>query len=62
MPERKIKNKGFMKKEIETKNDGKEFERFENLLRQVVKVPKDEILRREKEEKERNKARKAKKS
>ena len=49
-----------MKKEIETKNDGKEFERFEQFLGQVVKVPKDEILRREKEEKERKK--KAKKS
>lgn len=42
-----------MKKEIETKNDGKEFERFEKLLGQIVKVPKDEILRREKEEKKR---------
>jgi hypothetical protein len=51
-----------MEKKIEMKNDGKEFERFETLLRQVVSVPKDEILRREKEEKERNKARKAKKS
>jgi hypothetical protein len=49
-----------MKKEIEMKNDGKDFERFENLLREVVKVPKDEILRREKEEKEKRKQRKAK--
>jgi hypothetical protein len=49
-----------MKKKIEMKNDGKEFERFENLLREVVKVPKDEILKREKEEKEKKeKARKA---
>ncbi len=40
-----------MKKEIEMKNDGKEFERFENLLKQVVIVPKDEILKREKDEK-----------
>lgn len=37
-----------MKKKIETKNDGKEYERFDGLLRQVVSVPKDEILRREK--------------
>ena len=49
-----------MKKEIETKKDGKEFERFEQLLSQVVKVPKDEILKREQAEKERKK--KAKKS
>jgi hypothetical protein len=49
-----------MKKEIEMKNDGKEFERFENLLREVIKVPKDEILRREREEKEKKKQRKAK--
>jgi hypothetical protein len=48
------------KKEIETKNDGKEYERFENLLREVVKVPKDEILKREKEEKEQKARRKAK--
>ncbi len=47
-----------MKKEIKTKSDDKEYERFEQLLSRVVKVPKDEILRREKEEKERNKARK----
>ena len=51
-----------MKNKVETKKDGKEFERFDNLLSQVVKVPKDEILRREKEEKERSKARKAKKT
>jgi hypothetical protein len=49
-----------MKKKIELKNDGKEFERFENLLSEVVKVPKEEILKREKEEKERKeKAKKA---
>lgn len=41
-----------MKKKIETKKDGKEFDRFDDLLRQVVKVPKDEISKREKEEKE----------
>ena len=49
-----------MKKKVETKNDGKEFERFDDLLSQVVKVPKDEILEREKAEKERRKKRKAK--
>ena len=49
-----------MKKEIETKRDGKEFQRFDAFLTELVKVPKEEILRREKEEKERNK--KAKKS
>ena len=49
-----------MKKEIEMKNDGKDYERFEAMLRQVLSVPKDEILRREKEEKERKKLRKAK--
>lgn len=51
-----------MKKEIEMKQDGKEFERFEDFVRQIVRVPKDEILRREKAEKEKNKARKAKKA
>lgn len=50
------------KKKIEMKQDGKEFERFDAFLTELVKVPKDEILRREKAEKERNKARKAKKS
>jgi hypothetical protein len=43
-------------------NDGKEFERFDEFLTELVKVPKDEILKREKAEKEKNKARKAKKS
>ena len=42
------------------KNNGKDFERFENLLREVVKVPKDEILEREKAEKEKSRLRKAK--
>ena len=42
-----------MKKKIETKQDGKEYDRFEDLLREVVQVPKDEIQRREKEEIER---------
>lgn len=42
-----------MKKKVEIKKDGKEFERFDNLLREVVNVPKEEILRREKAEKKR---------
>jgi hypothetical protein len=42
-----------MKKELEMKNDGKDFERFEALLSQVVKVPKSEIDKKEKAEKER---------
>ena len=51
-----------MKKEIEMKEDGKQFERFDAFLTELVKVPKDAILRREKEEKERNKLRKARKT
>lgn len=51
-----------MKITTETKKDGKEFQRFDEFLTELVKVPKDEILRREKAEKEKNKARKAKKS
>ena len=47
-----------MKKKVEMKNDGKGFERFENLLRQVVKVPKEEILRREQAEKEKKESKK----
>lgn len=47
-----------MTKKIEMKKDGKQFERFDNFLRQVITVPKDEILRREKEEKERKKRKK----
>ncbi len=47
-----------MKKNEETKKEGKEFERFDAFLTELVKVPKDEILRREKEERERNKAKK----
>jgi hypothetical protein len=51
-----------MKKKVEITEDSKSFERFETLLNQIVKVPKDEILKREKAEKEKNKARKAKKT
>lgn len=41
-----------MKKKAETKKDNKEFARFKEFTRQLVAVPKDEILRREKAEKE----------
>lgn len=34
---------------MKTKPVGKEFKRFENLLGQIVKVPKEEIEKREKE-------------
>lgn len=47
-----------MKNKIETKKDGKQFERFDNLLRQVVSVPKDEILKREKAEKQKKECKK----
>jgi hypothetical protein len=38
-------------KKIEMKNDGKDFQRFNALLKQVISVPREEILRREKAEK-----------
>lgn len=44
-----------MTKKIETKNDSKEFDRFKEFTRKLVAVPKDEILRREKAEKENKK-------
>jgi hypothetical protein len=47
-----------MIKRIETKKDGKEFERFDDLLRHVVSVPKEEINRRERAEKEKKEAKK----
>ena len=50
-----------MKKKLEMKNDGKDFERFDALLREVVSVPKEELNRREAEyqaEKEKRQARK----
>ena len=40
-----------MQKKVEIKKDGEEFTRFDTLLRKVVSVPKDELIRREKEEK-----------
>ena len=47
-----------MKKQIELKRDGKQFERFDAFVSKIVKVPGDEILEREKAEKEKKKARK----
>lgn len=49
-----------MKKEIETKNDGKEFERFDDLLRKVVAVPKEKINGHEAAEKAKKKEAKEK--
>ncbi len=49
-----------MKKKVETKQDGNEFTRFDNLLRQVVSVPKAEIAKREKEAKQNQKGAKKK--
>jgi hypothetical protein len=49
--------------DTKTGNDLKnenEFEKFDDLLRKVVRVPKDRILEREKEEKEKRKQGKAK--
>lgn len=34
-------------KQVELKNDDKQFERFDDLFRQVVSVSKDELKRRE---------------
>ena len=46
------------KKKIELKNDGKDFNRFNEMLRQVVSVPKEELKRREDAEKTEKKANK----
>jgi hypothetical protein len=51
-----------MKKKIETKQDGKEFARFDEFLTKLVKVPKDEINEREKTEKQRKAKEKARKT
>ena len=40
-----------MKKKLEMKNDGKQYERFEEALRKIVKVSKKELDAREKAEK-----------
>jgi hypothetical protein len=47
-----------MKKKLEMKNDGKDFERFEELVRTVVRVPKEELNRREAAEKQKKAAKK----
>jgi hypothetical protein len=47
-----------MKKEIETKKDGKEFDRFDDLFRKVVSVPKTELDKREAAEKAKKAAKK----
>jgi hypothetical protein len=49
-----------MKKKAEMKQDGKEFERFDEFVSKIVKVPRDEILEREKAEKQKKAERKAK--
>jgi hypothetical protein len=41
-----------MQKKAEMKQDGQDFTRFENFMRKIVSVPKEEINRREKQEKE----------
>lgn len=40
-----------MNKKAETKQGGNEFTQFEDFVRKIVRVPKDEILEREKAEK-----------
>ncbi len=47
---------------IETKKDGNEFACFDELLSQIVGVPKDEILNRKKAEKQKKEARKVRRS
>jgi hypothetical protein len=44
-----------MKKQVEIKQDKKSFERFNDLFRKVISVPKEELNRREKADKERKK-------
>ncbi len=51
-----------MKSKIETKQDGKEFARFDEFLTKLVNVPKDEINKREQAEKKDKAERKAKQS
>jgi len=47
------------KKKIEMKKNGNEFERFETFVRQIVRVPKAEIVKREKEYKKKQAKKKA---
>lgn len=51
-----------MKKKVETERDCNDFERFDEFVSKIVKVPRDEILEREREEKERKKKEKAKRT
>jgi hypothetical protein len=48
-----------MKKEVEIKQDEKSFERFTELFSKVIGVPKSELEKRDKTDKERKKQRKA---
>ncbi|MGB7208275.1 MAG: hypothetical protein WBD27_06430 [Pyrinomonadaceae bacterium] len=43
---------------VEMKNDGKDYTRFENLLREVISVPKEELKRREEVEKQKKEVKK----
>jgi hypothetical protein len=48
-----------MKKQVEIKQDEKSFERFNDLFRKVISVPKAELEKREKADKEQKEKRKA---
>lgn len=48
----KVMNKKELEK-IEMKNDGKDFERFQELARKVVNVPKEELKKREQDYRDR---------
>lgn len=50
--------KGKTKKTIEMKTDGKNFERFDDLFRKVISVPKEELKKREEAEKQKKEAKK----
>lgn len=45
-----------MKKKLEMKNDGKDAERFQVLLKMVANVPKEEIRKEEEKQKKRKKS------
>jgi len=44
-----------MKKKLEMKNDGKDADRFQSLLKTVVNVPKEEIKKEEERQKKEKK-------
>ncbi len=50
----------MQKKKPEIKTDGKNFERFDDLFRKVITVPKEELKRREEAEKQQKKEAKKK--